>query len=335
MNKKKFPIAQLGYVGFNVTDLEAWRRFASELGMQVADSGANTLRMRLDERPYRIFASQGSCDELACIGLEVADADQLQELADLLASTTNPVRWASPEECQTRQVETMVWMKDPDGNRVELFHKPLQAVMPFDPDRATGGFRTGELGLGHVVLQTPHLQQMSDFYQMLGFRLSDYMDTPIQALFMHTNARHHSLALLQSPEAKIHHVMIEYLHLDDIGRLYDIAQAEPDRIISSLGRHANDHMLSFYSRTPSGFMIETGWAGRLIDVDSWQQERITTPSLWGHERKWLPEAARQAIRKEMNQQAALGVRAPVAVVASPGFDLAGITPTLASTKASP
>ena len=322
MSKRKLPIAQLGYVGFNVTDLEAWRSFASGLGMQVVNAGPNTIHMRMDQRPFRMFATQSSRDGLACIGLEVADVQTMANLALQLGQGSALVHAVSLDECRAREVESMVWLSDPDGNRIELFHGPRPAASPFIPNVAIGGFRTGELGFGHVVLQTPHLKAMSDFYQELGFRTSDYMDAPIEARFMHTNARHHSLALIQSPEAKIHHVMIEYLHLDDVGRLYDVAQAEPDRIVSTLGRHSNDHMLSFYSRTPSGFMIETGWAGRLIDVDTWEQERIVTPSLWGHERKWLPEAARQAIRQEMNNQAALGVRAPVEVVDSPAFNLA-------------
>ena len=179
--------------------------------------------------------------------------------------------------------------------------------------------------MGHIVLQTPNIEAMSAFYLELGFRVSDYMESPIDARFLHTNARHHSLALLHAPEAKIHHIMIEYLHLDDVGRLYDRALAAPDCIVSTLGRHANDHMLSFYSRTPGGFMIETGWAGRLIDPDTWQQERISTPSLWGHDRKWLPEAARQAIQAEMLQLAASGVRAPIEVTNSPAFNISKIS----------
>ena len=321
MSKSELPISQLGYVELHVTDLEAWKRFATELGMQVVEATSDTVQMRMDERPFRLLATRSARDELACLGLEVAGASALAEVARRMAQASFPVRKASADECRGREVEALMSLSDPDGNRIELFCGTRPAAGPFVPGRAIGGFRTGELGLGHVVLQTPQLPAMSEFYQALGFRTSDYMDAPIEVRFMHTNARHHSLALLQSPEAKVHHVMIEYLHLDDIGRLYDDAQMEPDRVVSTLGRHSNDHMLSFYSRSPSGFLIETGWAGRLIDVDSWQAVRIATPSLWGHERKWLPEAARQAIRQEMNIQAALGVRAPVEVIESPGFNL--------------
>ena len=32
-----------------------------------------------------------------------------------------------------------------------------------------------------------------------------------------------------------------------------------------LGKHPNDEMVSFYSRSPSGFDVEFGFGGRLVD----------------------------------------------------------------------
>ena len=37
----------------------------------------------------------------------------------------------------------------------------------------------------------------------------------------------------------------------------------------SLGRHTNDLMTSFYVRTPSGFEIEYGTGGIVVDDDTW------------------------------------------------------------------
>jgi hypothetical protein len=37
-----------------------------------------------------------------------------------------------------------------------------------------------------------------------------------------------------------------------------------------LGRHTNDHMTSFYVNTASGFFIEYGWGGRMIDPEARQ-----------------------------------------------------------------
>ncbi|MEZ5167374.1 MAG: hypothetical protein R2695_13135 [Acidimicrobiales bacterium] len=50
-----------------------------------------------------------------------------------------------------------------------------------------------------------------------------------------------------------------------------------------LGRHTNDHMISFYCESPDGFFVEFGWGGLQIpeptDVPMYQ---ITRPSFWGH-----------------------------------------------------
>ena len=53
--------------------------------------------------------------------------------------------------------------------------------------------------------------------------------------------------------------------LDDVGQAYDLALGEEGRIATTLGRHSNDFMTSFYANTPSGFFVEYGWGGRSID----------------------------------------------------------------------
>ena len=51
-----------------------------------------------------------------------------------------------------------------------------------------------------------------------------------------------------------------------------------------IGKHPNDEMVSFYSRSPSGFDVEIGCGGRLVDDATWTVAEITKPSLWGHRR---------------------------------------------------
>ena len=63
----------------------------------------------------------------------------------------------------------------------------------------------------------------------------------------------------------VHHLMVELCYLDDVGQAYDLALRDPDRIGATFGRHANDEMTSFYSISPSKFMVEYGWGGRSID----------------------------------------------------------------------
>ena len=79
------------------------------------------------------------------------------------------------------------------------------------------------------------------------------------------NPRHHSLALIETGSAGLHHLMVELFNLDDVGQGYDLATLEEGRVATCLGRHTNDFMTSFYARTPGGFMMEYGWGGRVVD----------------------------------------------------------------------
>ncbi len=214
------------------------------------------------------------------------------------------------------RVQRLSSFRDPAGNRLEAFYGAEIDVTPFLPGRSISGFRTGPLGLGHAVLTVENIDAVMPFYvDLLGFGLSDYMQKPFRAYFFHINARHHSLALIETGSNGMHHLMVELFSLDDVGQCYDIALSQQDRVNVTLGRHTNDFMTSFYAKTPSSFMIECGWGGREIEPKTWQPvEMHDGPSLWGHERVWLPPADREVARELRMQAAAAGLRAPVQVM---------------------
>ena len=150
------------------------------------------------------------------------------------------------------------------------------------------------------------------FYRdLLGFSLSDYGLQPVPLYFFHVNGRHHSFAIVGSGKSGFHHFMVEYENLDDVGQGYDLAQLEEDRVAYTLGRHTNDYMTSFYANTPSGFFVESGWGGRIIDPATWEpHETSTGPSFWGHERLYLADDERARFRDMRMETAADGKRAP-------------------------
>jgi 2,3-dihydroxybiphenyl 1,2-dioxygenase len=316
------PLKSLGYMGFGGQDLQAWRTFSQRvLGTEsqhrtVAGAG-EVLGLRMDECSHRFIISAAAGAPF--FGFDVGDAAGLARIRRALQEAGREVFDASRQELAVRRVEQMAWTRDPDGNRLEFYCGLEGAATPFKPDRPIGGFKTGGLGIGHVVLVVDQLERGESFYRdVLGFRISDYVLTPTRRVFMRINARHHSVALSERPGGGIAHIMVEVNAIDDVGRAYDVAQAEYGAgIYSTLGRHSNDHMVSFYVATPAGFPIEYGWGGRMVDESSWKVENLFGPSLWGHDRVGGSAAARAAANEQREFAFRSGIRAPLELRPAP------------------
>lgn len=308
----------LGYVGVTSERLDEWRSFATDLlGMQVNDAGRGGLELRMDDQRQRFFVTSGSGEGCRLYGWQVLDAAALDRLGARLEAAGVRVTHEPQSLAARRGVKALIAFEDPLGNRLEAFHGQEMATEPFVPGRNISGFRTGALGLGHAVLTTADIDKAMPFYRdLLGFRLSDYTLRPFKAYFFHINARHHSLAMVETGVDGVHHVMVELFSFDDVGQGYDIALTEAERVRVTLGRHTNDLMTSFYVVTPSGFMMEYGWGGRNIDPATWQTfECDYGPSLWGHERSWLTAQKRAEAKSLRLSAARQGYREPVQVLA--------------------
>jgi 2,3-dihydroxybiphenyl 1,2-dioxygenase len=310
------PLQALGYVGFGSGALDDWRQFGTGLvGLQAVERSPSLLAFRMDDRKQRIVIDRSMAEGARFFGWEVADAAALDELAARLERAKVDVLAEPRALADTRRVGGLISFRDPAGNRLEAFYGAEIDETPFSPGRSISGFRTGALGLGHAVLTVENIDAVMPFYvDLLGFALSDHMQKPFRAYFFHINARHHSLALIETGRNGMHHLMVELFSLDDVGQSYDIALSQQERVSVTLGRHTNDLMTSFYARTPSSFMVECGWGGREIDP-TWQPFELKDgPSLWGHERVWLPPADRDVARNMRMRAAAAGLRAPVQVM---------------------
>ena len=311
------PLQALGYAGFGSSSLDDWRQFGTGLvGLQAVERSPSLLAFRMDDRKQRIVIDRSMPEGARFFGWEVADAAVLDQLAARLEQAEVDVTAEPQTLADVRRVRGLISFRDPAGNPLEVFYGAEVDDTPFLPGRSISGFRTGPLGLGHAVLTVENIDAVMPFYVgVLGFGLSDYMQKPFRAYFFHINARHHSLALIETGRNGMHHLMVELFSLDDVGQSYDVALSQPERVSVTLGRHTNDLMTSFYAKTPSSFMIECGWGGREIDPANWQPFELQNgPSLWGHERVWLPPADREVAREMRMRAAAAGLRAPVQVM---------------------
>jgi biphenyl-2,3-diol 1,2-dioxygenase len=296
-------VTQLGYLGASVSDLAAWETFATEvLGMQVSERGNDgTLLLRMDEQHYRIALHPGTDDDVAYLGWRVTDDEALVEITDRLKAAGVAVTPGSPEETAARKVQGLMKLRDPSGIATEIFYGPqCDYDKPFRSPRGVS-FVTGDQGLGHAVLRVDDRDASLSFYRtLLGFRISDYIEIQrpggrpaMGMVFLHCNPRHHSLALMQmppTPQKRLWHWMLQTQSIDDVGTTYYLCE-DRGLLATTLGRHTNDHMVSFYITTPSGFEIEYGWGAREVDDATWQVQRHVSGTMWGHRRVPAPASA--------------------------------------------
>jgi 3,4-dihydroxy-9,10-secoandrosta-1,3,5(10)-triene-9,17-dione 4,5-dioxygenase len=288
-------ISSLGYLRIESTDTGAWREFGTKvLGLtEGRGPDPSAVYLRMDDFPARLVIVPGERDRLLASGWEVADERTLAEIAHILTAADVPVKTADDAELADRRVGQLLHADDPSGNALEIF---CGAILDNRPAISPYGnrFITGDQGMGHVVLPVVGDQETLSFYtDLLGFRLRDSMRMPgeffgrpgsqVWMRFLGCCPRHHSLALApMSPAAGIVHLMIEVATLDDVGRALDRCTRRKAPLSSTLGRHANDLMVSFYVRTPSGFDIEYGTDGLVVDESTWVARESTAVSQWGH-----------------------------------------------------
>ena len=309
-------INALSYIGVNSDKLEDWQNFATKyLGMQSINHGTKSLCFRMDDQKQRFAISGEPGDKLAFLGWEVEKKSDLQMYAKRLDVIGVPVQLGNKNLTDMRFVEELLYFDDPAGNRIELVYKPHLDKDSFVSGRPISGFKTDICGLGHAVLHVSNVNDLIPFYRdTLDFKISDYSHYPISLCFFHVNGRHHSFALIGTGQQGFHHFMVEYQNLDDVGQGYDLLQYKEGSIAYTLGRHTNDYMTSFYAHTPSGFFIENGWGGRIIDPNTWiPHETNMGPSFWGHERLYLPDNERLKFREKRMETAREGKRSPMII----------------------
>lgn len=227
-------IGSLGYMAFEVSNLEAWQDYAEHfLGLMPGNPVDGGITYRIDSRAWRFALRKGPADDIVMIGLETADAAGLEVVKQHLARNSIPFAQGDDALKRARGVIDLITLTDPAGMVVEVYYGATELHdRPFFSPIGVSGFRTGDQGAGHVVLQSAKVAEMRDFYvKGLGFRLSDTIglklspEFTLMLEFYHCNSRHHTLALTPVPAPKrMHHFMIEMASLDDVGFALDRIQ---------------------------------------------------------------------------------------------------------------
>jgi 3,4-dihydroxy-9,10-secoandrosta-1,3,5(10)-triene-9,17-dione 4,5-dioxygenase len=292
-------IRSLGYIQVQSDDIDRWRTFAFDVLGFAAGSGPDesALYLRMDERAARIVVTPGDTEQVVTIGWEVRDRPALLRVSEAVQSAGVGVKPLPQEEADARRVEEAITFADPTGTTIEVFHG---AILDHSPVVTPFGARfvTGAQGLGHVVLPATDPGAAFAFYtDVLGFLSRGAWRVPappeygpVRIRFLGVNERHHSLAICPTARGGapgLVHIMVEVDSLDAVGLALDRVNAQGFGLSSTLGRHTNDKMVSFYVRAPGGWDIEFGTDGMRVDETHYTAEEITADSYWGHQ--WTGE----------------------------------------------
>lgn len=293
------PILNLGYLGVYSPDPGEWLSYGRDImGAEAHESGDDVL-IKIDERSHRLTVHPGERGGLAYLGFEVQGPLELEHSEKVLADAGVAYERYEGEAARERRVAALLRFHDPAGNQVELFYGQERDYSFLSP-QGVSGFVTDIQGLGHAVIGVADLDKTLDFYlRVFGFKISDIAEKGgNRTIFLRCGPREHTLALLQMdvPKPRLHHYMVEVGALDDVGCAYDRVQDAGIQLVLTLGRHTNDSMISFYCKTPGGFLMEYGWDGRAMKPSD-AATTMTKGDVWGHRFVKTGESPNDSLKK--------------------------------------
>ena len=277
-------VRALGYVVVQSAKVETWRDYAENvLGMQAQDAADGALYLKMDERDFRYLVVPGDADRYFASGWELADAAAFDNAIRALESSG--VEPSAPARKKRRCAACRRWcgVSIPPA----IVTNSSGACAPI----SGASFRRWACRVsspGQWVSVTPFCPRRSSTPPSTFCATCSVSSSPTSSAFSFTddpaepekrihflhcrNARHHSLAImdLAVPSGCIH-VMAEVDSMDEVGRALDRVAAQGVKLSATLGRHCNDHMISFYMKTPGGFDLEYGYGGLTVD---WAQHSV-------------------------------------------------------------
>ena len=281
-------VADVAFPRFQAPDLDRMEAFLEAFGMQRAARTGASLYMRGTGGDHHVHVTR--LGEAAFLGLAFRAASR-GDLARLAEATG-----AKVEATGEPGGGEVVHLCDPDGRVVDvvfgLASLPPLALRTHPPlNNASERPRVVTLQrvapgpaqvkrFGHAALKTTNLAATSQWYRRtLGLLVSDdiFVEGPEQPIgrFLRCDrgteaADHHTLLLLDAPEAKLGHCAWEVADFDDlmVGRDHLLANDNGGRPYWGIGRHVLGGQIFDYWKDPFGFTVEHWTDSDLLEADT-------------------------------------------------------------------
>lgn len=299
-----FNILRLGYMEFQVTDLDRARDFyvdAIGLHESARDDSAIYLRATEEREHHSLILRKADRPGVNHFAFKVSGEQDLDALADKYRALGCPIRWFAAGE-RYAQGRTLL-VQDPLGFPVG-FYAEMQPVewllQKYHLHRHGVPTR-----LDHLNILTPDAQKGYDWYvNELGFRAaelteSDPPESRIWASWLHRKSTVHDIAVMTGNGPVVHHVGFSVLEPMGVIRACDALAGAgyADCIERGPARHGISNALFVYVRDPDGNRFEL-YTGDYLTTDlaaepvRWRLDNPRRQSLWGPPppRRWYEEA---------------------------------------------
>lgn len=281
------PLHRLTTVTLAVPSVEATSSFLAQFGLH--DEGDGVFATRDGGRQVEVVS--GARRSLRRLGLGAADGDDVARLAARIRSWDDGVAvdetTGDDPSLRVREpvtgLEIEITVAPPiadgptppavnaPGHTVERVDRPSDAVMDTGPIAVSN--------LTHLVYgSTDQPATVRFLTEALGFEISD--EVPGIIAFTRCGEVHHNLAVQAAPVAFMHHLAFEVDGVDEVVRGgMAMVEADPDRHLWGVGRHAIGSNWFWYLREPGGNFIEYA-----ADIDRISTQADYRPKDWsGHE----------------------------------------------------
>ena len=264
----------LDHICIQTSATNAMRDFYRDaLGMQ--EVGLNKTSWFLEGADRRLILSEGISKTIDYSGFRVLNDNQLICLRRYIEAKSGGII-ENPSPLFQQGAFGVV---DPDGNKISFGVTSSNSL--------EGGGLDGRLQ--HVVVASPRLNKMIDYYQtVLGFLPSDHVlkeDGEITAAFYRSDPEHHTFAVFAAAEKAFDHMAFETPSWNHIRDWADHLASFDIPIWWGPGRHGAGNNLFFMILDPDGNKVE--FSAELERLDSnhpvryWSHDRRTL-NLWGN-----------------------------------------------------
>ena len=272
------------HYALEVPDPAKGEAFYRDFGLHAAEGGSNGAAVRLAagrgcgglllyEGPRKrlhhvAFAAPGDAFEAVRAALKRAGVPEIEP----------------PKEAP----QAGIWLRDPDGNLINIRREAPAAVAAEPPLPYNGpgnALRRGARGLpdferalprrlGHVLFFTPDPAAAERFYtEVLGFKVSDRV--PGVLSFLRCSTDHHNLAFGKSSHRGFHHASFEVGSFDEVGMGGMWMRERGWEPAWGMGRHAIGSNVFYYIRDPWG-----SYAEYFHDIDYIPEDAAWEPRAW-------------------------------------------------------